>query len=195
MSSSTYTVHPAALLDSSKGRMHEPRNAGPHDNQAQHIPPATPGESNHLSPFSSSQAQSNSTSPLLNNTNTPAGSLSALSEQYQSSDFASEVDEDPFFGVDFNNDGGTPSFLDDQLLALNHSSDSIDAFSIQSAPNQSYDVSDSLTYPLSPDQTPSIDTTSPRSDRKESRSRKACAAARGPPKTLHLTEPYAISCV
>lgn len=172
MSSSIYTVHPAALLDSSKDRMHEPRNVGPQDNQTQHIPPATPGDSNHLSPFSSSQAQSNSTSPLLNNTNTPAGSLSALSEQYQSSDFASEVDDDPFFGVDFNNDGGgTPSFLDDQILSLNLSSDSIDAFSIQSAPNQSYDVSDSLTYPLSPDQTPSIDTTSPRSDRKESRSR------------------------
>ncbi|CAM1506855.1 Fc.00g064960.m01.CDS01 [Cosmosporella sp. VM-42] len=144
---STFTVPPAAL--------HDPdHNTSPHhpfSTNNQHRPSTTSLDSTHLSPVLS-RVNSESLSPALN--------LETPSSHYQSSDF-SELDEDPFFGVDFNNiDGDTPSFLDDHTTGLNQ-----DFFTAtpSSGTGPSYN-DDGNIYPLTPDQTASIHTTSPRSD-------------------------------
>lgn len=144
---STFTVPPAAL--------HDPDNSSPHHpyQSNQQRPSASSIDSTHLSPVLSRD----SLSPSLN-LETPAGS-EALSH-YQSSDF-SDLDEDPFFGADFNNiDGGTPSFLDDNTIGLHQTS-----FSPVPSPDTGLlQYGDAGLYPLTPEQTASIHTTSPRSD-------------------------------
>ncbi|RFU72364.1 c2h2 finger domain-containing [Trichoderma arundinaceum] len=112
-------------------------------------------DSNLLSPFLS-RVNSDSLSPA-NPSETPAGSTSTLS-LYQSSDF-SDFDDDPFFGANFTNpEVGTPSFLDDQSvwdLSLNNTP----PVELQPEHNANDD-----TYPLTPDQTASVHTLSPRSE-------------------------------
>lgn len=112
-------------------------------------------DSNLLSPFLS-RVNSDSLSPA-NPSETPAGSTSTLS-LYQSSDF-SDFDDDPFFGANFTNpEVGTPSFLDDQSvwdLSLNNTP--------PVEPQQNHNANDD-TYPLTPDQTASVHTLSPRSE-------------------------------
>ncbi|KAL7784071.1 hypothetical protein V8C37DRAFT_396471 [Trichoderma ceciliae] len=112
-------------------------------------------DSHLLSPFLS-RVNSDSLSPA-NPSETPAGSTSTLS-LYQSSDF-SDFDDDPFFGANFTNpEVGTPSFLDDQSvwdLSLNNTP--------PLEPQQEHNADDD-TYPLTPDQTASVHTLSPRSE-------------------------------
>ncbi|ORY66323.1 uncharacterized protein BCR38DRAFT_338876 [Pseudomassariella vexata] len=110
--SSLYTVSPSSLYDHrdhSQDHLREPYlTGGSHHN---HNQPVTPAESQLLSPYSS-HIRSNSASPIANS-NTPAESSSTLSI-YQS-DFSGDLD-DPFFGVNFDNlNGGSPTFLEDQL--------------------------------------------------------------------------------
>jgi hypothetical protein len=142
-------------------------------------PPPSTGSfgSNHLSPYS--QLPKSSASPVLQDASTPADSLSAFSEHYQSSDLSElEVDVDPFFGVDFNNDGGTPSFLED----TNPSEHSDSSFP-QAPPSRPPHAADVHHYPLSPDPTtPSIHTASPSSD---NRSPKAISEAFVDPISFH----------
>lgn len=161
MSSSTYSIQPS-LLDSSNGsdRTWPAVNRGAADHA--HLPPSTASfVSNHLSPYS--QLPKSSASPVLQDASTPADSLSAFSETYQSSDLSElEVDADPFFGVDFNNDGGTPSFLEDP-----NSSEHSDSSFPRALPSGPQHAADLHSYPLSPDPTtPSIHTTSPSSENK-----------------------------
>lgn len=120
---------------------------------------------NYLSPFSPHQ-HSDSASPTLNNTDTPAESISSYNTQYVTSDY-SDLDEiDPFFGVDFNNAGsGTADFLEEGLQPISRTS----SFGDPAVPFQSIDprvdTSRSYTadhsYPLSPVHTASIHTLSP----------------------------------
>ena len=155
MSSSTF-AYSSQLVDNAGARMPQPRDGSSHESQG-HLDAATP-DYHHLSPLSSDQTRSTSASPTLNHTHTPAESV--LSIQYQSSDF-SEVDGDPFYGVDFSNiDGGTPSFLDEPLDQLGASDFFTDVRHMSYAtPNgQAY-------HPLSPEQTPSLHTASPQLDR------------------------------
>ncbi|KAJ9157242.1 C2H2 finger domain-containing protein [Pleurostoma richardsiae] len=169
MSFSTYTICPSSLLDAtSRERMHEPRDIGTPDNQAEHVSPSSFIDPRHLSPFAS-HTQSNSASPLQNLTATPGESISTSSEQYQTSDF-SELDEDPFFGVNFNDtEGGTPTFLED-LTPPPGQGDLQDAPFVFGAPTITSDNALlGTTLPLSPDLTASIHTTSPRSERKSPR--------------------------
>lgn len=156
MSSSTFSTYQPALDDGSRDRLH---NGG----TLNHTHPAStsPFGFNHLSPYG--PAQTNSAS-------TPADSQSAFSEQYQSSDF-SEFDADPFFGVDFSNaEGGTPSFLDEQPLSSEFSSEHGehgDAGAQPHSDTQPRNASGWHAYPLSPDATnPSVQTTSPGSEYK-----------------------------
>ncbi|KAI3400251.1 hypothetical protein diail_3632 [Diaporthe ilicicola] len=161
MSSSTYSIHPS-LLDSSNGSDRTWPAVNRETVEHAHPAPSTASfVSNHLSPYS--QLPKNSASPVLQDASTPADSLSAFSEHCQSSDLSElEVDADPFFGVDFNNDGGTPSFLEDQ-----NSSEHSDSSFPRPLPSRPQYASDLHTYPLSPDPTtPSIHTTSPSSENK-----------------------------
>ncbi|ROV97637.1 hypothetical protein VSDG_04661 [Cytospora chrysosperma] len=160
MSSSTYGIHPS-LLDNGNGRDRTwPPNCEILDNV--HPPSsASPFTSAHLSPYS--QIPRDSASPTLHSASTPADSLSAFSEQYPISDLSES--SDPFFGVDFNSDGGTPSFLEDRI-----SSDHGQPFFTGVTPSSSQDVYERHAYPLSPDPTtPSIHTSSPRSHHKSPR--------------------------
>ncbi|KAK2592869.1 hypothetical protein QQS21_009436 [Conoideocrella luteorostrata] len=110
--------------------------------------------------FDLSRAQSEVVSPPVDHIETPSGSNATLSN-YQSSDF-SDLDDDPFFGADFNNiDPSAPSFLDD---AWSQSVCHENNFSTSDLQN---DVADTSSYPLTPTHTASIHTTSPRSDRKD----------------------------
>lgn len=162
MSSSTYSIQPS-LLNSSNGgdRTWPPVNRETADHTYE--PPSTASfGSSHLSPYS--QLHKNSASPVLQDASTPADSQSAFSEHYQSSDL-SELDADPFFGVDFSNDGGTPSFLEDP-----NSSEHSDSSFPQAFPPSSQHATELHNYPLSPDpSTPSIHTTSPSSEKKSPR--------------------------
>lgn len=102
-----------------------------------------------------SRVNSESVSPSVNNIDTPSGS------NYHASDF-SDLEEDPFFGADFGDaGGGTPSFLDDHPIGLDSALFPSDTPSSENAP--SYHVEDG-TYPMTPAQTASIHTTSPRSE-------------------------------
>ncbi|UKZ79654.1 hypothetical protein TrVFT333_007414 [Trichoderma virens FT-333] len=147
------TDNPLALDDFSFDP--EPRNsAASQQRQHQHQQQRSSIDSNLLSPFLS-RVNSDSLSPA-NPSETPAGSTSTLSI-YQSSDF-SDFDDDPFFGANFTNpDVGTPSFLDDQSvwdLSVNNTP--------PVEPQQEHNADDS--YPLTPDQTASVHTLSPRSE-------------------------------
>ncbi|KAF3348903.1 hypothetical protein VD0002_g3322 [Verticillium dahliae] len=145
---------------------------------------------NHLTPFSP-HLLSNSASPTHHNTNTPAESISNYS-QYHTSEYSDMDDTDPFYGVDFNStEGGTPSFLDENLLPLSRTS----SFGTTPA-SQSFDVtrprktSDLGVYPFSPEQTASMHTPSPASDQRAF----AVQQVDGPPTSVSprdLQKPFA----
>jgi hypothetical protein len=157
-------MYPASLRDE---RMHETHNIAPPGNNQQ-ARPATPLDAGHLSPYSSSHPLSNSASPTANDTNTPADSFSTLSHYQSDYSDIDNNDPDPFFGVDFSFEaGGTPSFLEDTIPPSSRTN----SFPIAPTyPQASIDGSqhhDSDTvYPLSPEQTASLHTPSPRSERK-----------------------------
>src|SRR3569833_62819 len=140
MSSSAF-AYPSQRLDNDISRMQESHNGGL--THIQQPSSAAAADSNHLSPLSTPHPRSNSASPTFHHT--PG---STLSVNYQSSDFSEfeEVDPfDPYNGIDFGNaDGGTPSFLDEAP----------DSLPATFANGQPY-------HPLSPEQTPSLHTSSP----------------------------------
>ncbi|KAF7560869.1 hypothetical protein G7046_g3283 [Stylonectria norvegica] len=151
---STFTVLPAALHD----KDHNPSAHHPFPPANHQLPSTTSLDSNHLSPVLSTH-DSDSLSPSLNYLETPAGS-SSTPGYYQPSDI-SDLDDDPFFGADFSNaEGGTPSFLEDHTVGLDQS---YFAAAPSSGNLPSYN-DDGAAYPLTPEQTASIHTTSPRSD-------------------------------
>ncbi|POS76441.1 C2H2 finger domain-containing protein [Diaporthe helianthi] len=165
MSSSTYGIQPS-LLDSSNGRdrIWPAANLDTVDNTYEPSSTISFGP-HHLSPYS--QLHKSSGSPVLQDASTPADSQSAFSEHYQSSDLSElDVDADPFFGVDFSNDGGTPSFLEDP-----NSSEPSDSSFSQAFSSRSQHATGLHNYPLSPDpSTPSIHATSPSSEKKSPKS-------------------------
>ncbi|KAK0748177.1 hypothetical protein B0T21DRAFT_380069 [Apiosordaria backusii] len=174
--SSIHTLYHSSVPDTTthrRDRIDEPRRPQQQPLQQQqqqlhlqqyrlHGAPSTPGQNSHLSAYTSPQQQYSSSSPALN-VNTPAESESTLSVHYQSSEF-SEVD-DPFFGANFNTiGGGSPSFLvDDSLdfLVDQQASQSNISTSSQHVPQAG-----AVTFPLSPDKTPSLSTASPNADGK-----------------------------
>ncbi|KAH8910799.1 hypothetical protein BR93DRAFT_943088 [Coniochaeta sp. PMI_546] len=150
--SSTYTVFPSSLVDKKGGK-----TLSSHDEQ--HIHPSAP---NYLSPNSSGYIPSNSASPTVNETNTPAESVSVLSVNYQSSDY-SDIGDDPFYHINFDAvEGASPSFLvSDEVLVFG------DDQSLSTPPDQSGDaVQAGLYQPISPGHTPSWDTASPDNEHK-----------------------------
>ena len=122
-------------------------------------------DSKHLSPYLSNETISPSNSQL----GTPAGS-NVTAGAYQSSDF-SELDEDPFFGADFNQlNEATPSFLDAQSewnrntsFAYQHTNTNNAPETTRQAPLRN--AQGESTYPLTPGPTSTTFTSSPRSDR------------------------------
>ncbi|SPN97003.1 uncharacterized protein DNG_00519 [Cephalotrichum gorgonifer] len=72
---------------------------------------SVPVDATHLSPHH--RPRSNSGSPFNPYAQTPDDSVSTMS--HYTSDFS---DDDPFFGVDFGNDGGTPSFLEESFAGV-----------------------------------------------------------------------------
>lgn len=156
--SSTFSIHPHLLAKGESRDSNRTWPAANHEAAGCYPPPRPPTTSpfaptsvfsnNNLSPYS--QVTSCSASPTLNNASTPADSLSVLSEHYPSSELSEHAD--PFFGVDFNDDGSTPAFLDDPSSSIEDSSDHSEPFypqTVSSAPEQ--DVHDPLTYPLRPE--------------------------------------------
>ncbi|KAI1386585.1 uncharacterized protein F4822DRAFT_320768 [Hypoxylon trugodes] len=151
-----FTVSPASLdlRDHVKDRAQQPRRDISNNysyNYNNYNPnqkgPTTPIESHLLSPYSS-HVRSNSASPT-NNFNTPADSVST--DIYQSSDLGSEFD-DALLSVDFNNlDSGMPHFLEDFDNTQN-------SFGPHTTNQDNGNVD--TQYPLSPHQTPSIQSTS-----------------------------------
>ncbi|KAM5375761.1 hypothetical protein ACJZ2D_005817 [Fusarium nematophilum] len=141
---STFDFPPTRLLDQDHRPSAQPFSTS--DQQQQ--PPTSSIDSNQLPP-TLSRVDSDSLSPT-NYLETP-GSNSSLSH-YQASDF-SDLEEDPFFGADFNTiEGGTPIFLEEHSIGRGQPG---------LMPDQ--DV-DSSSYPLTPEQTASIHTTTPHSD-------------------------------
>ncbi|QPG99489.1 hypothetical protein C2857_001902 [Epichloe festucae Fl1] len=108
--------------------------------------------------FSLSRGQSEATdapTPPVEHIATPSGSNATLSH-YQSSDF-SDLDDDPFFGADFNHiDPATPSFLDDATWG--QTAFPSNNFSISDPQNEPMDTPSHL---LTPAHTASVHTTSP----------------------------------
>lgn len=164
MSSSTYSIQPS-LLDNGNGSSRDRTWTQDCDllNNVHQPPSASLFTSAHLSPYS--QIPRDPVSPILHSASTPADSLSAFSEHYPNSDLSDLETSDPFFGVDFNSEGGTPSFLEDQ-----NSSDHSQPLFAEELPSRPQNAPNRHAYPLSPDPTtPSIHTSSPRSDRKSPR--------------------------
>ncbi|KAL7925171.1 hypothetical protein ACQKWADRAFT_285265 [Trichoderma austrokoningii] len=134
----------------------QPRDsgAGQQQQQQQQQQQRSSIDSNLLSPFLS-RVNSDSLSPA-NPSETPAGS-STLS-LYQSSDYS---EDDPFFGANFTNpEVGTPSFLDDHSV-WDLSLDNTPA--VEPSQQEHHHANDDH-YPLTPDQTASVHTLSPRSE-------------------------------
>lgn len=104
-----------------------------------------------------------SASPTANLLETPTGSTTTPGH-YQSSDF-SDLDEDPFFGADFNNveAGTTPSFLDDPA-GWNQPPYLADETAFAQA---QHEIDHGSLYPLTPTHTASVHATSPPSERKD----------------------------
>ncbi|KAM0564251.1 hypothetical protein ACHAPJ_000461 [Fusarium lateritium] len=140
---STFDVPPASLHDKDN-RPIQPFSTSDQQSSTSSF------NSNQLPP-TLSRVDSDSLSPI-NYLETP-DSNSSLSH-YQASDF-SDLDDDPFFGADFNADGGTPNFLEQDITGLDQS------FTPGLMPDR--DV-DSGTYPLTPEQTASVHATPPQSD-------------------------------
>ncbi|KAH7163129.1 hypothetical protein B0J13DRAFT_580392 [Dactylonectria estremocensis] len=118
----------------------------------QHRPSTSSVDSSHQLPVLS-RVNSDSLSPTISQ-DTPAGSNSNYPSDY------SEIGDDPFFGADFNTfDGATPYFLEEQI--------SLDSTIISGTPsleNLPSHYDELGTYPLTPEQTASIQATSPRSE-------------------------------
>ncbi|KAJ4271941.1 hypothetical protein NW762_000650 [Fusarium torreyae] len=140
---STFDVPPASLHDNDNRPIQPFSTSDPQSSTSSF-------NSNQLPP-TLSRVDSDSLSPI-NYLETP-DSNSSLSH-YQASDF-SDLDDDPFFGADFNADGGTPNFLEQDITGLDQS------FTPGLMPDR--DV-DSGTYPLTPEQTASVHATPPQSD-------------------------------
>uniref|UniRef100_L2G6K5 C2H2 finger domain-containing protein n=1 Tax=Colletotrichum fructicola (strain Nara gc5) TaxID=1213859 RepID=L2G6K5_COLFN len=155
---STYAV-PASFHDE---QANEPRNPSPPTGGNQRRLTATSSfDPNHLSP--ASQLQSSSVSPNYNDT--PAESISTYSQYH--SDYTSDMDDslDPFFGVDFNaTEPGTPSFLGPESRTDSFGQNAIaQSFSEARKRNGTLEAN---SYPFTPEQTASLHTTSPGSDRR-----------------------------
>ncbi|GKT98769.1 hypothetical protein FLAG1_00339 [Fusarium langsethiae] len=140
---STFDVSPASLHDKNN------RSTQPYSTSDQQVSTSSFG-SNQLLP-TLSHNDNDSLSPI-NYLETP-DSTSSLG-QYQPSDF-SDLDDDPFFGADFNADGGTPNFLEQDITGLEQP--------LGQGLMPSKDA-DSGTYPLTPEQTASVHATPPQSD-------------------------------
>ncbi|KAG5664119.1 hypothetical protein KAF25_006704 [Fusarium avenaceum] len=141
---STFDVPPASLHDK--------------DNRpTQHF--STSGQQGSTSSFDSNQLpstlsriDSDSLSPI-NYLETPESSSSL--GHYPASDF-SELGDDPFFGADFSANGGTPNFLEQDLTGLDQ------PFTPGIMPDNNVDAAG--TYPLTPEQTASVNPTPPQSN-------------------------------
>lgn len=141
--SSACAVCPSSFVDKKDG-----------GNGASHADQHTqPSGSNYFSPNSPGYIPSTSASRVVNDANTPAESISVLSENYQSSDY-SDIGDDPFCHIDFGAvEHASPSFLlaADPLVFDDH-------HSLFNPPDQSDDVARAGSYQLiSPDHTPSGD--------------------------------------
>ncbi|KAI1493752.1 hypothetical protein F5X96DRAFT_686728 [Biscogniauxia mediterranea] len=134
--------------------MQQPHHTDGHSNHI-HAVPITPVESNFLSPYSS-HVRSNSASPT-GNTYTPADTISTV-DYYPPSEIFSDITDDPFFGADFTN-VDIPPFIGD--------TDNTQSFTTHQAHGLQNDGAQYLTYPMSPDKTPSIPATSSFDNHKE----------------------------
>ncbi|KAL2756248.1 hypothetical protein ACRALDRAFT_210562 [Sodiomyces alcalophilus JCM 7366] len=113
---------------------------------------------------------SNNASPGLDDTNTPAESISTLHSHQQPSEFSEFGDPDSFFGVDFSDaEGYTPNFLDEDSIMPASRTNSFEnpaASAIRRGQAESQDRPAESIYPLTPGQTASIHTASPASDQR-----------------------------
>ncbi|RBR08191.1 uncharacterized protein FIESC28_10383 [Fusarium coffeatum] len=142
---STFDVTLASLHDKDN------RSTQPYSTSDQQVSTSSFG-SNQLLP-TLSHNDNDSLSPI-NYLETP-DSTSSLG-QYQPSDF-SDLDDDPFFGTDFNADGGAPNFLGQNITGLDQ------PLGQDLMLDKDQDV-DSGTYPFTPEQTASVHATPPQSD-------------------------------
>lgn len=140
---STFDVSLASLHDKDN------RSTQPYSTSDQQVSTSS-FNSNQLLP-TLSHNDNDSLSPI-NYLETP-DSTSSLG-QYQPSDF-SDLDDDPFFGADFNADGGAPSFLEQDITGLDQ------PLGQGLMPDKDLD---SGTYPLTPEQTASVHATPPQND-------------------------------
>ncbi|KAJ2967129.1 hypothetical protein NQ176_g9816 [Zarea fungicola] len=149
---SAFTLSQSDLHESLPDNDLEPRNTSPYQNQSLQHNFSTADD---FSPVLS-RVNSESLSPSIVHLDTPDASHSTPGH-YQPSDFSDlDVDEDPFFGVDFSNPhAGGPSFLteagvwDQSLLPT------------ESATEQISEDQFANSYPLTPDQSSSFNTASP----------------------------------
>ncbi|KAK0392666.1 hypothetical protein NLU13_2161 [Sarocladium strictum] len=149
---SAFTVSPNALHNHD----HIPNHQDP-SSSSSHLVPSTTSADPDLSPLLS-QGDFSSPSPLINTFDTPGPSVT--SPIPTDDDFGDLVHSDPFFGANFNNtDADGPSFLSEHADWRQESFES--SHPSVRAPRHN-DSTDS--YPLTPEQTASIHTTTPRSE-------------------------------
>ncbi|KAJ9161402.1 Transcription factor IIIA [Coniochaeta hoffmannii] len=176
--SSTYTVFPpSSSVDKKAGRHLASRG----DDHTQSSAP------NYLSPNSPGYIPGHSASPTVNDTNTPAESVSVLSVNYQSSDY-SDIGDDPFYHINFDAiEGASPSFLvSDEALGF------ADDHPLSPSPDQSADAAQAGLYqPMSPGHTPSLGTaTSPADGHKGLRANHTVELAPSSVSPQELSKPF-----
>jgi len=174
--------------------MTEPRNF-PQDTQHR-FQPTIPATTGHLSAFSP-QSRSNTGSPAINSTYTPAASISSLSVNYQSSEYSDSHVGGPFFDLSFGfGDDTNPDFINDQITQLANNVQPVDYDSQQTTIENTPEASHGVAYlPLSPEKTPLLDSVS--FNGKESGRATFPNLSRAPATThrdlAHLTEQLSVS--
>lgn len=150
---SAFTVSPSALHDHD----HIVDNHNP-SSSSSHLVPSTTSADPDLSPLLS-QGDFGSLSPPINHFETPIHS--ATSPSHHLADHFGDLDStDPFFGANFNStDVNGPSFLTEDADWRQNSFESNQTAVRAPRHNDSTD-----SYPLTPEQTASIHTTTPRSE-------------------------------
>lgn len=125
---------------------------------------------NYLSAFATPY-HSNTASPALDATNTPAESISTHHSHLQQSEYSELGEPDPFFGVDFSdNVVCNPGFLDEDNnivpASRTNSFENPAVSAIRQSQPEARDPPSEGIYPLSPGRTASIHTASPASDQR-----------------------------
>ncbi|KAJ2895663.1 hypothetical protein MKZ38_006269 [Zalerion maritima] len=124
--------------------------------------PANIAPASHLSPYSSPHFRTSSASPPTSTTHTPAESVTSLSVQQSVTDYHEQLqfmEFDPFVGADFDQNNLVYNELMSSFGA-NSTASAVSNINVANASSSNHLNNPNL-YPISPDTTPQLGTTSP----------------------------------